>query len=237
MKDQLGNRIKGYEKVWNVTLPKRMPVIIRIDGKAFHSLLRDAKKPFDDSVKVAMDNASIELIDGIQGAKIAYIQSDEISVLVNTFSSLEFSPWFDNKIQKICSVSASIATRAFNKIYKKLALFDSRVFILPMGEVCNYFIWRQQDATRNSVQMMARSMYSHKECENKSCSQLQEMIFKKGKNYNDYPTWQKRGRCVLKETYLKEEVLRTRIKIDDEIPIFTKDRFYIERHLEENKNE
>jgi hypothetical protein len=135
----------------------------------------------------------------------------------------------------------------------KRAAFDARVFPLPEFEVCNYFIWRQQDWTRNSVQMMARSLFSHKECHKKNNSQLQEMIHQAGKNWNDLDIHLKRGQCIVKETYevdpgatyqldpgesipkgfIKpgETVTRSRWAVDNNIPIFTQDRDYIDKHL------
>ena len=113
---------------------------------------------------------------------------------------------------------------------KKLhsAIFDSRVFAIPKDEVNNYFIWRQQDATRNSIQMLGQANFSHKELHKCSCNMIQEKLFtEKGINFNDIPTTQKRGACIVKEQYLVGEATRTRWIVDKEIPIFTSDRDYI----------
>ena len=115
------------------------------------------------------------------------------------------------------------------------AMFDSRVFALPKEEVVNYFIWRQQDATRNSIQMVGQTNFSHKQLHKKSCDDIQEMLFQeKGINWDDIPTSQKRGVCVIKEQYKlnnEQNTFRTRWVVDPDIPIFTQDRNYIEKYL------
>lgn len=250
--DSLGDRMKKYyEGIWKVYLPRRMPMIIRVDGKAFHTYTRGCEKPFDYRLMQLMDETAKHLCENIQGAKLAYVQSDEISILVHDYTTLHSEAWFDKELQKMCAISAAMASVYFSmnswKLLKgtpfvqnkpdniKPALFDSRCFVLPENEVTNYFHWRQTDATRNSIQMQARALYSHKECDNKNQSDLQEMIHQKGQNWNDTPTGAKRGRCVYKKQILPGlgDVINAREKfiIDTEIPIFTQDREFIERHL------
>jgi len=226
MKDDIGNRIKNnYENITRYYLPKRTYTIIRIDGKAFHSYTKGLNKPFDDKLIDDMNNVAIYLCENIQGAKLAFVQSDEISILLSDFDNLKTTAWFDGNIQKIVSISSSLATAKFNQLRpNKIALFDSRVFIIPNCiEVENYFIWRQQDATRNSISAVAQSLYSHKELNNKNVSQMQELCFNKGINWNDYPIKYKRGRLIIKESYMKDESKRFKWVITDP-PIFTKDR-------------
>lgn len=242
-KTTLGDRMKMYEEAARTTLPPRMPVILRVDGKAFHTFTRGADKPFDHVLMSLMDKTALALCENIQGAQMAYVQSDEISVLIHGYKKFTSSAWFDNQVQKMVSVGSSIATATFNTAlfdeggyctqFKPPAYFDARVFVLPEAEVCNYFLWRQQDATRNSIQMVARSLYSHKELDGKNVNELQELIFQKGKNWNSFPTYQKRGRCAVKESYFAPDstVARTRWTIDDEIPIFSEDRDYVNAHL------
>jgi tRNA(His) 5'-end guanylyltransferase len=239
-KTSLGDRMKMYEGAFKASLPARMPVVLRIDGKAFHTYTHGCQKPFDAQLISAMDNVAKALCEQIQGAQIAYVQSDEISVLIHGYKKFESSSWFDNQIQKMVSVAASIAAGQMTALSPtifngqvKIAAFDARAFILPEAEVCNYFLWRQQDATRNSIQMLARSLYSHKELDNKNGSQLQEMCFLKGKNWNSVPTYQKRGRCIVKENYTvaDSDAVRSRWSVDDEIPVFSENRDYINQHL------
>jgi tRNA(His) 5'-end guanylyltransferase len=162
-----------------------------------------------------MDQTAIKLCESIQGAKLAFVQSDEISIILTDFDDIKTDAWFGGNIQKIVSVSASIATATFNSEMHfdkeilaprtKVAYFDSRVFTLPnVDEVINYLIWRQNDATRNSIQMAAQVLYSQKQLHQKDSSELQELIFQKGINWNDYPIGFKRGRIILKE---KEETV------------------------------
>lgn len=221
-KTSLGDRMKGYEEVARTTLMRRTPVILRVDGRAFHTFTRGFATPFDQVLNNAMAAVANALVQEIQGAKLAYGQSDEISVLITDYDTLMTDAWFSYGVQKMASIAASVATVAFNdslayKHLDKRAYFDARVFSLPREEVTNYFIWRQQDASRNSVQMLARSEFSHKQCLNKSVSQLQDMLMERGINWNDTPTHFKRGFCV-----------KMADTIDREIPIFTQDRDYVE---------
>lgn len=224
-KKSLGNRMKEYEKAWSISLPKRMPIIIRLDGQAFHTLCRRFSKPFDLSFIRWMDYAAMMLCKKIQGVEMAYVQSDEISLLVHYYKTIDSEPWFNNNIQKIVSSSAAIASVAFSSYLQEETTFDSRVFVVPEHEVCNYFIWRQQDWERNSISMLAQSLYSHKELHGKNCSVMQDMIFEKGKNWDKLPLYLKRGRCIVKNN-------EGHWILDDTIPIFTQDRNYIEKFLE-----
>jgi tRNA(His) 5'-end guanylyltransferase len=223
-KTSIGDRMKGnYENSFKTFLPKRMPVIIRLDGKAFHTFTRGMKKPFDENLIDAMNKTAIYLCENIQNAQIAYVQSDEISILLNNYKRLNTQSWFGNELQKIVSVSAGMASSYFSLEFGRLAAFDSRAFVLPESEVCNYFIWRQQDWERNSIQLLAQSLYSSKELHKKKCSDLQEMCFQKGQNWNNLNTNLKRGRCTIK--YEGGWIT------DNVIPIFKKERDYIENLL------
>lgn len=246
-KDSLGDRMKSYEDVVDFKLPPRSPIILRIDGKAFHSYTRGLKRPWDDALTDVMDETAMTLCKNIQGAQVAYVQSDEISILIHGYKTFVSMPYFDGRLQKLCSVPASIAGATFTALSRRLfgngeikpAYFDCRAFFVPEADVCNYFLWRQQDATRNSIQSLARSLYSHKECNNKNTSQLNEMCFQKGQNWNDVPTRYKRGRCIIQSKQDKggpmAEFLRKPFRsswiVDNEIPIFSQDRDYINKLL------
>jgi len=225
-KDSLGDRMKEfYENRTRYLLPRRTYTIIRIDGKAFHSYTKGLIRPFDEKLIDDMDETACYLCKNIQGAKFAFVQSDEISILLTDFDNLTTNAWFDGNIQKITSISASLATAKFNELRpNKIALFDSRVFTINSEiEVENYFIWRQQDTTRNSISSVAQSMFSHKELENKGTDQMQEMCFQKGVNWNDFSGKLKRGRLIVKQDYEKEGAIRTKW-ISTEPLIFTQDR-------------
>lgn len=248
--DSLGTRMKVYEDAFRTHLPIRMPVILRIDGKAFHTYTKGCKKPVDDGLIECMNDTAIALCKGVQGCQMAYVQSDEISLLLVNYKNLDSGSWFENNLQKMVSVSASMAAAKFTSLSStifdetKIATFDSRAFVLPKEDVCNYFVWRQQDCVRNSVQMLARSLYSHKQCDNKNIAQLQELCFQKGVNWNDCPTSQKRGRCIVKVELNKpvtwngkgpvmaeqQWVTRSEWTVHNEIPVFSQDRRYIEKY-------
>lgn len=230
-KTTLGDRMKNnYENISRYYLTRRAPVIIRIDGKAFHTFTRGLKKPFDDILVKTMQETMEYLCENIQGCVLGYTQSDEISLVLVDYAELTTDAWFGNNLQKMCSVSASMATLAFNKAFtrniskqskrlyteyleekdasyietleiamNKGAMFDSRVFTIPKEEVCNYMLWRQQDATRNSIQSVGQANFSQKELHGKSCNNIQDMLMtQKGINWNDYATTLKRGSCCIK---------------------------------------
>lgn len=256
--DSLGDRMKSYEDAYRTKLPIRMPVIMRIDGRAFHTYTAGCKKPVDQGLVDCMNDTAIALCEEVQGCKVAYVQSDEISLLLTNYETVDTQSWFENNLQKMVSISAAVASVTFTEGSWKIwgsqtsvsgdehsitqpALFDSRAFVMPKEDVCNYFLWRQQDATRNSVQMLARSLYSHKECTDKNNSELQEMCFQKGINWNDCPIPQRRGRCIIKKSVpgsainkKTQEVVRfqrSEWTVDNEIPIFSADRKYIDRFV------
>lgn len=246
--------MKGYyEDRFRAMLPRRAYTLIRVDGKAFHTYTANLDKPFDIGLVEDMNLTAVKLCESIMGAQLAYVQSDEISILITDFDKLETQAWFDGNLQKICSVSASIATSAFNEArmkrwfsdsydsfaerwptnWPKIGQFDSRVFQIPCKtEVENYLIWRQQDATRNSISSVAQSMYSHKELEGKNSSQLQEMIFQRGTNWNDLDDGLKRGRVIMR--MVAQKVIRQNVIIDVDswqarsAPIFTRDRMFLD---------
>jgi len=238
MKDNLGDRMKDYyENRTRTSLPRRNYTIIRVDGKAFHTYTKGLDRPFDDLLIGMMDNTAAYLCKNIMGAKFAFVQSDEISILLTDFDELGTQSWFDGNIQKIVSVSASMATRAFNEERLKLdtpsfpmkwAEFDSRVFqISEKDEVANYFIWRQQDTVRNSISSVAQTLYSHKELHGKNVSEQQEMIFQKGINWNNYEPKKKRGRIIVKEIYEKEPGIMRSRWISTEVPTFTQETEFL----------
>ena len=261
--DELGNRMKtNYEKIPQTKLMRRTPVAIRIDGKAFHTFTRGFKKPFDDILIKSMQETMKYLCENIQGCVLGYTQSDEITLILQDYKTFETQAWFDYEVQKMCSVSASMATMKFNKIFgrevgnfinkcfgkvnfpesfgkftleeenllnayhkatEKGAMFDSRCFNIPKEEVTNLLFWRQLDASRNSVQMVGRAYYSHKELHGKNNSQIQDMLMEKGINWNDFPIHQKRGSCCIKDK-------DGHWFVDNNIPIFKNEgREYIEK--------
>lgn len=234
--------MKTYEAASDFMLPLRLPVILRLDGRAFHSYTRGFTRPFDLRFQSAMVRTTMALCKEISGAKIGYTQSDEISILVINYDNLETEAYFENRIQKLCSIVASFAAvtldrdiRPIHTHPEKLPTFDCRVFIVPEAEVCNYMIWRQQDAERNSIQMYAQSFFSHKAIHGLNNDTLQEkMLWEKDFNWNDAPIINKRGIAIIKETYEKDGAARTRWTGDWATPRFTQDRNYIEKFIPTN---
>ena len=260
---------ENYEFPYRFKLTKRTPVIVRVDGRAFHSFTKGFAKPFDTVLIKSMQDTAKYLCENVMGCKLAYVQSDEISLLLVDYESLDSQPFFDNNLQKICSITASMATLAFNKAFEKHVknldpakvnnkllkkyesciekggMFDSRCFNIPQDEVCNYFFSRQIDASRNSVEMVGRAYFSHKELHLKNGSMIQDMLHEQhGVNWNDFPIEQKRGACIVKEYYYVDKdgnetvvlnencTKRSRWIVDHEIPQFKGDnRQYIDRYV------
>lgn len=228
--DSLGDRMKGYERAARSALPRRMPVILRIDGKGFHGVTRGCDKPFDEHLMGLMNMTAIRVCSEAQGAVLGFVQSDEISILLHNYKRLQSEAWFDNEVQKLVSVAAGIASGWFSREWTGPVAFDCRAFVLPEAEVCNYFIWRQQDATRNSIQMATRAVYSHRDVDGKDTSEMQELLHAKGINWNDYPTGCKRGRAIVRKTFEREGTIRSAWVVEPP-PIFTADRDYVEKWL------
>ncbi len=226
-KTSLGDRMKAYEGIQRTMLIPNMPVLARLDGRAFHTLTRGMKKPFDSFFQTAMLKTAEALCEEIQGCRIAYVQSDEITLLIYAVATKEkrSEAWFGLNLQKMCSVAAGIASVACSRfLCRPYAVFDARFWNVPLHEVTNNFIWRQQDATRNSIQGLAQKHFSPNQLHGKSCDELQEMLFSEhGINWNDCQIIDKRGACVRRED--------GEWSIDREIPIFTQDRDYIEKLL------
>ncbi len=242
----LSDRMKKYEEPTDLCLVRRMPAIIRIDGKAFHSFTKGFSPDYDKFFRRMMEQTTLELCRNIQGARIGYSQSDEISILLVDYNKFNSEPFLNGRIQKIASVVASMATTYFAQsmsdiieeeqydthidseyfLTQKLhtAMFDARVFNIPREDVTNYFIWRQQDAVRNSILSLGYKFFFHNDLLNLSCDQIQEKLFsEKGINWNDCEIKLKRG-----FTTLKSKTGADYWVIDLDIPEFTKDRSYID---------
>ena len=198
-------RMKLYENCYDFTLPIKTPIIIRVDGRAFHSL--KLNKPFDQIFIEAMISTAFRLFKKVQNAKLAYTQSDEISLLLIDYETKETQPWFGNRMSKMISISAAIASTFFSEYMRKMKKlnidmveFDSRVFILPMHEVENYFIQRHSDCVRNSISSVAQSHFSDKMIRGKKKEELLEMLNKIGlKFWEDYSNHEKFGSIIVGE--------------------------------------
>lgn len=257
IKDELGDRIKAnYENRAKTYLLRRTPCIVRIDGRAFHTLTKKFVKPFDIVFGMAMQQTMKSLCENISGCVLGYTQSDEITLVLVDYQTLQTDAFFDYAVQKISSVCAGMATMYFNKHFQKLVWkqfelgqdisiyedkngeilmgsFDARCFNVPKEEVVNTLIWRQNDASKNSIQMLARSLFTHKSLQGLSNSKLQDkMMLEKNVNWNDLEVWKKRGSCCIRGEDRKWF-------IDRAIPIFTENKAYIEDlvYLKDKSNE
>ncbi len=212
MMDKMGDRMKMYEGIEaNRILIPGLPICVRVDGRAFHSFTRGMGRPYD----IGMSNAMIETMKYLvkeTDALIGYVQSDEISLILSDIKE----PLFGGRISKLNSVIASVATVAFNREIAKyfpdkgMATFDCRVWNVPnRAEAANTILWREFDATKNSISMAARSAYSHVQLKGKNGSEMQNMLMEKGINWNDYPVFFKRG------TYARRETFEIRLSKDE----------------------
>ena len=235
IKDSLGNRMKeNYECRYNFYLTRRTPVILRIDGCHFHTFTKGFDKPYDKIFIESMQETTKYLCENIMNCKLGYVQSDEISLLLTDFDTHTTESWFNYRENKICSVAASMATMIFNRIFSEKtnnlpqyekalnqgAYFDCRAFNIPIEEINNYFYWRQLDASRNSIQGLGQKYFSQKELQNKSQSDIQDMLYNTfGINWNDESVVNKRGTCVIRKgnSWI----------IDTNIPIFKEKVGYI----------
>lgn len=258
MKTSLNMRMKGYEKQSRVYLKEKEPVIIRIDGKGFSKYTKGFKKPFDKILMETMFETTKFLCANIQNCQVAYTQSDEITLLLVDYINEKADAWFKNNIQKLCSISSSMATLAFNKsfiqivekyhqedlisneeyeFYKSkyhLAMFDSRAFNLPKEEVVNCFIWRQEDCIRNSIQMLGRANFSHKKLDGVNTLNIKKLLKEElNIDWEELSVHLKRGAIIHKHEFFNEETntIRKKWMLLDDTPVFSKQKEFINNYV------
>jgi tRNA(His) guanylyltransferase len=217
-KTALGDRMKLYERIEaGRRLMPLLPICARIDGKRFSRFTAGLARPYDERLSRLMVEVTQYLVEHSH-ARIGYTQSDEISLLFHA-ESFGQQVFLDGRVQKMTSILAAMATAKFNALLPeriveragKLALFDCRVWTVPTREeAANVFLWREQDASKNSISMAARHYYSHAQLDHKDGAEMQEMLFQKGVNWNDYPAFFKRGtyvrRCVVQRPFTAQEL-------------------------------
>ncbi|MEK6833840.1 MAG: tRNA(His) guanylyltransferase Thg1 family protein [Nanoarchaeota archaeon] len=212
MEDSFGDRMKFFEGMESDRrfLPY-LPICARLDGKCFSSYTKGLKRPYDKRFSETMIEVTKLLVQETN-ACIGYTESDEISICWYS-DSYKSEIWFGGRIQKMNSILASMTTSYFTSFASgsipekrgRFPLFDCRVWQLPtLVEATNVFLWRELDATKNAISMAARCYYSHKELNKKSGNEMQEMLFKKGINFNDYPSFFKRGTFVQRQTKIRK---------------------------------
>lgn len=232
--------MKQYEAVSQTYLMRRTPVIIRLDGVAFHTFTKDFDRPYDEVFHNVMNSVTHYLVDSIQGCVLGYTQSDEISLVLQDYKKLDTDAWFGYNVQKLVSVSAKMATARFNRLFNRYISFlsddeskryreailenigfDSRCWNLPFEEVNNYLIDRQQDAENNSINLLAQQYYPQKELDGIKSNELQNKLFtEQGINWNDLPYKQKRGYLALPKNYPINET-----------PIFSKEPDFVNSRI------
>lgn len=243
-KDTLGDRMKMYEaeSLHNDQRSDKY-VMIRLDGNHFHTWIKKAglKKPFDNRMIRAMQQTTLELCKSIPTCIMGYCQSDEISLVLKRGENENSEPWFSNRVQKLCSISASICAVAFNEAIREQfgeewiepGYFDSRVIFLPtLDEVFNCLIWRQNDCIKNSVASYAQSMFSPKQLIGKKRDEMIDMMITiKGEDWNELPNVYKMGTLVHKQLNLGDYngkiFYRGVFFIDEEIPKFSDDKQFL----------
>lgn len=231
-KDSLGNRMKSYERKGEVYLPEDRPVILRLDGKAFHTYTKGMVRPFDEALSAAMKQTLKFLCEQVSGCRFGYTQSDEITLILTADVSVSaygkhYAPWFNNRLQKIITTAASLCTFEFNRIMypktNKIAVFDCRAISVPdYVEAANNVFWRQLDARRNSVSMFAQANYTQKQLNGLSCEQMKEKLREeKGLVWDDQIAYQKWG------VVCKKDKDNGGWAIDENTPLLKEDWEYI----------
>lgn len=232
-RDNLGDRIKAYEGVSKHSLTRRTPVFVRVDGKAFHTFTRGCNKPYDQDIIDSMVYAAKMTSREMQGFELAYVQSDEATFMLWDFNELETQPWFGYEVNKLVSITASAFTAHFNYKYKELynrryitatpahlrvenisqkfGLFDARAFNVPYEDWPNVFIWRQRDWERNSIQMLARSLYSQAKLHAKSVDELKQLCRLQGKDWDKLNDELKYGTFISES----EQIISARMSYQD----------------------
>lgn len=218
--DALGDRLKGYERMeTDCKFLPTLPVYARIDGRCFSKFTKGMERPYDETMSRMMQETTKYLVEQT-GALTGYTQSDEISLLWYS-EDPKSEIFFCRKKQKMTSILAAMATAKFlelalkefpEKCAKSLPTFDARVFQVPSKmEGMNCFLWRVQDAVKNSITMAASTVYSHKQLMNKNGGDKVDMLMEKGINWNDYPRFFKEGSFFKREEYLKGDTVRTKV--------------------------
>lgn len=206
MIDELGDRMKVYEQTTDASLMPLLPTFARLDGRAFHTFTRTMERPFCAKFRESMAELTLFLASQTS-ALVGYTQSDEITL--GWYSRRYQSQIvFNGRLQKMVSILAALATAKFNQLVAvhwphladRLPVFDCRVWNVPTHEeAANVFLWREQDATRNSLQMLARAHFSHSQLYGRDSSEMHEMLHAKGINWNDLPPEVKRGTYIRRE--------------------------------------
>lgn len=231
-----GTEFKDAERALRTHLEPGLPAIMRLDGRAFHSYCRGLARPYDSRLMADMDATTLALAEQIDGVRLAYVQSDEISLLItDRIDESAVAGWmFGGQIQKWTSISAAIASSTFNalrlgKVSETIAQFDSRVFQLPdMDAVQRYFQWRQADARVNSLGMLASTHFSHKQLHGVSTSARADMLRGIGVDPDALPPAFVHGRVVRREPVEKQTTFFNRRTGADQTVDFVRNQAFVD---------
>ena len=259
--DSLGDRMKSYyETASRTKLLRRTPVVIRIDGKAFHTFTKKFKKPIDEVMAESMRRTMLRLCESVEGCVFGYTQSDEITLVLVDYKTLEQGAFFDYDVQKMCSVAASMATMEFNRAFYELAAelteseedfkkiyapmlgkatFDARCFNVPKEEVVNCVYWRQLDAMRNSIQSFGRSRMPQSRMQHMNCDKIKEALSQEfGVVWDELPAKDKWGSACIKAVLSFANppdtlLARASWRIDEDMPLLKGEgRRYLAEYVE-----
>jgi tRNA(His) guanylyltransferase len=182
-RDPLGARMKGYEQEWRSFFPERSWTVLRLDGKSFHTWTVGLERPYSLAMVEAMAATTQALCERVPGAVLGYTQSDEITIVCQSFSGERTQQWYNGAVQKQVSVAASLATAVFGRRFpeREIALFDARAFVLPNRvEVMNCLYWRGQDAKRNAISMLGQARFTPEALHGVSSEGVKTMLAEAG---------------------------------------------------------
>lgn len=212
-RDSFGDRMKTYERVSESQLIPNLPIVVRLDGKSFSKYTSRLERPYDLKLIELMQNTCKHLMKISHNIKVAYQQSDEITLIIS--NDYDNPVEYSGRVQKLCSILAAecsvyFATHAYileNALHDH-PVFDCRIFNVPdWVEASNAVLWREQDATKNSIQLAGQSNFSHKEMQGLKNNQVQEkLLLEKNINWNDYPASFKRGSYIKREKYFDPDL-------------------------------
>lgn len=244
MSMKLKDRIDSYQESTDYKLLNRVPLIITINGRAFAKATSLLDKPYCNKFAECMFSTTLRLCNEIEGALFAYHHNDEITIVARNDQSPDTSPWFDNKLQKICSVTASIATVHFNDCATSIELnmvgdpiFTSQVFVVPnVAESINTLVYKQQHNFHTSIQSACFYELLKKYDKNTikemlgglSIDEKLELLHQECKiDFNDYPESFRRGMACYKVPKVVDGAMKNKWFINSELPIFTKDQSFL----------
>lgn len=225
----------------DIRLPEKSYIILQLDGKAFHTWTKGLALPFDESFVEAMNNVAMALVSNISNVKFAYVQSDEISLVMTDLGSDKTQTYHGNRVQKIVSTSAGLASAVMTRCFpnKNYAIFDARMFVAPSMEAVNdWFTWRQADAVKNSVRAVGYSQFSAKQLMHKNTQVVKQMLQDCGIPWELYDLGLRQGRIVTRHevektvtfTHRKTKIVETKTFMTQEwfaeaAPIFNETSF------------